>query len=375
MKKRWSRRSFVKAAGSAGIGLGLAGRAAAMSKRDKTAKVEPDTKNFNPNMTYREVGTTGIKVSNFSIGTGRCQEELLTKSFDLGINLFHTSAKYMGGKSIEIVGKAIAGKQDRINIALKDNFDDIETVFKTLGVESVEFLMFNRHNPDKLREELPKIKEKFMTWRDKGLVKHAGLTCHKFMPECTDVAIEAGFFCCVMPTFGPKQFEGMQKQRESLRAKKMSIIGMKTKGELDAEAYPGQIRTVLSEPAMATVCKGVKSVEDMEAWAAAAGAVKTGFWIRRENHGLAAIVPGCIMCGECEKACPNGVATADIVRCRRYYLRAEHEPEMARAEFKELDGPSSASKCKMCGQCEIVCPQDIAVREELRGAWKEWVWA
>ena len=75
-----------------------------------------------------------------------------------------------------------------------------------------------------MRKELPEIKKKFLKWRDKGLVKFAGLTCHKQVPGCLDVAVEAGFFDCVMPSYGPELLKELKSQQEALRKKKISTV-------------------------------------------------------------------------------------------------------------------------------------------------------
>ena len=41
------------------------------------------------------------------------------------------------------------------------------------------------------------------------------------------------------------------------------------------------------------------------------------------------------------------------------------------AFFQELDVSARADQCKKCGKCETVCPQSIAIRENLKAAAKE----
>ena len=375
MKDKSTRRTFVKQVVTAGVGIGIASVGAyGENKEQKEKEQKKQIRNFKEGISYREVAKTGIYVSALSIGSGKCNRETLDAALKKGINFIHASTKYMEGQSIKTVGEAIKGRTDKVHLALKDNFSSIEETLGILGVKSVDFLMWNRHNADQFRQEIPAIKKQFLEWRDKGLVRFAGLTTHTMVKECIDIALEAGFFSCIMPSMGPEQFIALKTTREAIYKKGFSIISMKTKGELDSDAFRSQITTVLADPAVCTINKGILSIDDLEAWAPAAWNARSGFWMKRtlENRALARSYNGCNLCGQCQAACPNGVATADIVRCTRYYLDAERTPDVAREQFSELGGAQSLARCRLCGNCEKACPQGLAVRKELKRAATLW---
>jgi hypothetical protein len=367
MPKTLSRRKFISLMGNVVIGGGVlcvpAFGKQTKSEDDITSKI----RNFNNNMTYRRVGETDINVSVFSLGTDNVNEEIFNRGIQMGINLIHTSTRYAGGKSIKAVANVIKGRREKVHIALKDNFKTIESALKMLGTNYVDFVMFNRHNADEFYKEIPEIRDKFFEWRDKGLVRYAGVTTHKQVGGCIDVALEAGFFSCVMPSFGPVQFMELKKQRNALREKKISIIAMKTKGELNSEIYRRHLKVVLSDPAVCTIIKGVQSFEDLENWASTAVLANATFLFGKvkENYAYLNSYSGCNLCGKCEEACPNNVATSDVVRCIRYYHDAEFSPGTAILEYRELGCEQSLLNCKMCGRCEEACPQSIPVRKEL----------
>ncbi|MBD3419699.1 MAG: hypothetical protein GF398_06235 [Chitinivibrionales bacterium] len=374
MNVRSSRRVFLKSAGAIGMGATAHRLVQAAPAKKAGDNARSDIRNYKSTMRYREVGTTGIHVSAFSLGTGSTNKDVVKASLDSGINLLHASTRYMGGKSIKIVGEVLNGKTDKVHIALKDNFSSIEEALKMLGVNYVDFIMFNRHNAEQFQSELPQIKKQYLTWKDKGLVKHAGLTTHGQMAACVDLAIEAGFFACVMPTFGPAQFRELKKQRDALRTKKMSIIGMKTKGGLESDKYPQQIKTVLADTAVCTVNKGVSTIDDLKAWSAAGAEVKTGFWNRTTDDRLvrADELHGCILCGTCTDACPKQLRVSDVIRCTQYYHDAEKTPRTAAWEFKDLACSECLDACDDCGECERACPQHIDIRAELLRARTLW---
>jgi predicted aldo/keto reductase-like oxidoreductase len=369
MKNNLSRRSFVKNVGAAGVAVGLAGLSIkAAETKPLSDPADNNIRNFKPTMTYRQIGTTGIMVSVLSLGTGKVNGDVLSAAIDLGVNFIHTSFHYMNGQSLGMVGKAIKGKADKVYIALKDDFPSIEEALKMLGAASVDFLMFNRHNSADLKKELPAIKEKFNVWRDKGLVKFAGLTVHKDTAAVLDVAADAGFFTCVMPAYPPNQVKDLAAQRDKLRAKKISLLAMKSKGELSADDYAAHIPQVLADTTVSTIIKGVGSLDELKAWSAAAITAKTGLLYRIMNGNGMAAYDGCGMCGQCEKACPEGIATSDIMRCIRYYHDSERLPKMASSEFCAMGLAKAAVRCDGCGKCEAACPQRLRIMDDIKRA-------
>lgn len=78
-------------------------------------------------MHYRNLGRTGVKVSEISFGCNRLGESgmpdshwiaLVRRAIELGVNLFDTSESYGWGRSEEILGQAIS-PQDDVLIATK----------------------------------------------------------------------------------------------------------------------------------------------------------------------------------------------------------------------------------------------------------------
>ncbi len=80
-------------------------------------------------MQYRTLGRTGVQVSTLVLGAmnfgaiGRTTQEQATAIVDAaieaGINLIDTADAYSGGRSEEMVGKAIAGRRDDLVLATK----------------------------------------------------------------------------------------------------------------------------------------------------------------------------------------------------------------------------------------------------------------
>jgi aryl-alcohol dehydrogenase-like predicted oxidoreductase len=90
-------------------------------------------------MEYRQLGSSGLKISVLSFGTGTFggrgtffgawgktdvaeASSLIDICLEAGINLFDTADVYSAGLSEEILGKAIAGRRDQLFISTKATF-------------------------------------------------------------------------------------------------------------------------------------------------------------------------------------------------------------------------------------------------------------
>jgi aryl-alcohol dehydrogenase-like predicted oxidoreductase len=78
---------------------------------------------------YRPLGTTGVQVSRFGLGTmvlgvwgnrdlAECAR-IIHQALDAGINLVDTADVYGAGENEEIVGRALAGRRDDVMLATK----------------------------------------------------------------------------------------------------------------------------------------------------------------------------------------------------------------------------------------------------------------
>jgi aryl-alcohol dehydrogenase-like predicted oxidoreductase len=78
-------------------------------------------------MEYRQLGSSGVRVSTIGIGTNRFGnkvdqagvDRIMAAAVDLGINFIDTADAYAGGKSEEVLGQALDGRRDRFVVATK----------------------------------------------------------------------------------------------------------------------------------------------------------------------------------------------------------------------------------------------------------------
>jgi len=78
-------------------------------------------------MRYKKVGRTGLKVSEICLGTMTFGDQvgeteainIMRSALAAGVNFFDTADMYVGGKSEQIVGKALKGERDSVVLASK----------------------------------------------------------------------------------------------------------------------------------------------------------------------------------------------------------------------------------------------------------------
>jgi aryl-alcohol dehydrogenase-like predicted oxidoreductase len=82
-------------------------------------------------MKYRKLWKTGVQISQLSLGTNnfgaqvdeQTSIQIINRAVDLGINVIDTANIYTGGKSEEIIGKALKGSRDQILLCTKVGMD------------------------------------------------------------------------------------------------------------------------------------------------------------------------------------------------------------------------------------------------------------
>lgn len=132
------------------------------------------------NMQYRHLGTTGVKVSEISLGSwltygGYVEDQnainTIHKAYELGINFFDTANVYRRGEAEKVVGKALKdfpresyvlatkvfwpmgdGVNDR-GLSRKHVIEQCNASLKRLGLDYVDLYYAHRYDPETPLEE------------------------------------------------------------------------------------------------------------------------------------------------------------------------------------------------------------------------------
>jgi len=177
-------------------------------------------------MQLKKLGRTGLKVSPFCLGTmnlgGQVNEtdsiNVIKKAIDLGINFLDTADGYSGGKSEEIIGKAVKGIRDTLVIAtkvgskvsLKPDFDlsrryilnKVEGCLKRLQTDYIDLLYCHMPDYDTPLDETLRALDDLV---HQGKVRYLGCSNFKAWMLCKSLWISDRYnlarFDCIEPPY------------------------------------------------------------------------------------------------------------------------------------------------------------------------------
>ena len=149
-------------------------------------------------MKYRLLGGTGVRVSEYTLGTmsfgsdGNTDESecirIVHAALDRGINFIDTADTYSHGEAEQIVGKAIAGRRDKIVLATKFRLPagdgpneqggsrywimrQVENSLRRLGTDHID--LYQMHRPDP-QTDLDETLEALTNLVTQGKVRYLG---------------------------------------------------------------------------------------------------------------------------------------------------------------------------------------------------------
>lgn len=376
-------------------------------------------------MRYRELGKTGLKVSEIGLGAEWLErhnesevKEIIDACESFGINILDC---WMSNPEVRTnIGKAIAGKRDHWIIQghfgstwqngqyvrtrdmdkVKEAFSDLLTRLQTdyIDLGMIHFV----DEEDEFRriidgEFYAYVKEQ----KDKGVIRHIGMSTHN--PRVAKLAALSGKIEMILFSvnaafdllpasenlddyFEDKTYEGELSGIDPERAELYRIceregVGITVMkgfagGRLfDASASPFGvaltpvqcIHYALTRPAVASILCGYDSVEHVRQ----AAAYETA---SEEEKNYASVIAGaprhsykgqCTYCGHCAP-CPSCIDIAMVNKLLDLALMQEEVPASLKEHYKGLS--ANAGDCMACGSCEQRCPFDVKVIERMEKA-------
>ena len=277
-------------------------------------------------MRFRNLGNTGIKISQIAVGTwgvggqgwGGSDRDQCVKAmramYDEGVNLIDTAPVYGMGLAEEIVGEAFKDVRDQVIIATKcglkigggggpKRISDREEVFggceaslKRLGMDYIDVLFIHWPDPN---TPLKDTMEAMNDLKKEGKIRHIGLSNHSI--KMIEEAKKYADIACIQPPFSMVD----QSAKEiMLWAAKNNILSM-TYGSLGAGILSGKIREVTSfgerdvrgsfypffkEPGFSKVMELMKAIDKISADRKVPQSQVAINWVAQKDYVLTALV-------------------------------------------------------------------------------------
>ncbi|MGH7856296.1 MAG: aldo/keto reductase [Candidatus Binatia bacterium] len=401
---RLSRRDLLRGGALTAVGVGLSSVAGGAAEAPAEPRSEGGIRRHNP------LGKTGMKISDVSFGSSRLRgdEDLVRHAFDLGINYFDSAESYTGGTSETTIGKALAGKRDRVYLTSKTETSPttrrgemmraLEGSLRRLRTDYVD-VYFNHAVNDVERMKNPEWAEFVAAAKKQGKIRFSGMSGHAGeLIRCLDWVIEnrsvdvvlvaynfgqdPAFYRRFLDTF---DFIALQPDlpRVLARAKEagIGVVAMKTLmgarlndmrpyetgGATFAQAA---FRWVLSNPSVDALIVSMTSRPSIDEYVEASGwsSTRAGDLPLLHRYALRRSDAYCRFgCDLCHASCPNGVAISEVLRARMYAFDYR-DPRLAREEYARLG--TGAEACISCEDpsCAEACPHGLPIAELTRSA-------
>ncbi len=354
-----SRRGFFAAAGSAaaaGILLGGADFSRLVAQEAAGTLVIPK----------RIMGRTGLAVGVISGNEQMREPALINAALEAGVNYWHKGGAYLAD-AVKNAG--------RENIYVEICLDPSGSVEKDMenfkgrlgnGLEYADFYKIHIKYDERSVEAFGRLK-------DEGLVKYLSASFHNYDDAIRK--IESGAVDQVQVSGSPTSGAKLAGLLEAAKKANVGVLLMKTmmggeKGwanedlkkaiapytETGLSTPQGIVAACLAMDGVTTVTTSSKTIENFTAIAEAAA----------KTVGItpATVIPTtaaafCRVCGACDGVCPNGVAVQDIMRAEMYALGYREETR-ARELYASLGEKRNALACGDCGACQKACPSKVA---------------
>lgn len=375
-------------------------------------------------MNYRELGSTGLLVSEIGMGCEGFAEDismtgtLFDEAERLGINYFDLYASDPAVR--KAVGDALRGRREKFCIQshlcsvwkngqyertrkLDEVKAGFEEMLRLLQTDCIDVGMIHYCDAPKDWDAIVHngILDYAKALKAEGRIRHIGLSSHN--PQVAMTAVESGAIEVLMFSVNPcydlqpasENVEDLwadeaydhaltnmdpdrQRLYETCQRLGVGITVMKCFGGgdlLDAELSPAGvaltanqcIHYALTRPAVAVVLAGAHTAEQLRESAAYEEASEA----ERDYARAFAAFPRiswkghCMYCSHCQP-CPKAISIADVTKFLNLTIAQKSLPETVREHYAVLE--HHASECIQCGACETRCPFDVPIRENMKKA-------
>ncbi len=376
-------------------------------------------------MLYREMGKTGVKVSQLGFGCMRFpvldgdnskidevqSTEMIEYAIANGVNYFDTAYVYHGsfagqGRSEFFTGKALKPHRDKVYIATKlpawmvkspaDNMRFLDEQLKALDTDTIDFYLLHslgQWSYDNLK------KNDIFNFIDKakaaGKIKHIGFSFHSTYDDFNYIFNDYDWeFAQIQYNILDTEYQAGEAGLNQMGAKGTGAVIMEplrggtitdvVKPARDLLAAYAPDRTMadwalswlFNQPEISTVLSGMSSLDQVKENIEIASRAEIGGMPEKERILLgqaAAMVKDtlkvpCTACQYC-MPCPQGVNIPENFsnyNTYYYYEANSAARDTVVSNYKTYFAESEWAKhCISCGVCESHCPQHIKISERM----------
>lgn len=404
---------------TAGAAIGPQALANRMEKQVSMEEQMKNILNYNPNMQYRPMGRTGVKVSALGFGMLRLpmlsdgqtvdsdqSVEMVHRAIEGGVNYIDTGRVYMGGQSEQTVGKALAGGwRDRVYVTSKapwwmmERPEDFEKFFdesrRAMDTDVIDFyhihMIMHRGWKDKV---VPfRLIEKMEKLKADGKIRFSGFSFHDRLQLFKQVidANPAWDFCLIQHNYLDYEYEAGVLGPKYAAANGMGLAVMKPVRTGFLANLPASMREALAStgvkkpdvewaldylwdiPEVSVAVSGMGSMKDVEANLDYASRARPNMLNPDEREALGNAIrafrsaPGYVDCTGCYQCipCPHNVAIGYIFAYvyNNYLMHGDMKKAMGdyTLAMSPVQRGAPASACVSCGACLEKCPQGLDI--------------
>jgi len=320
------------------------------------------------------LGNTGIKVKQNGFGALPIQrankeiaKKILRKAYDGGIKFFDTARAY--SDSEEKLGLSLADVRKNIYIATKtlaktpeDFWEHLNKSLELLKTDYIDIYQFHGANQMFMPGDGTGMYECMLEAKEKGLIKHIGITTHKI--QVAFDAVESGLYETLQFPFSYLASETEIKLVKLCKEKNVGFIAMKglagglINNSRAAMAYMTQYDNVLP-------IWGIQKESELDEWLEFMDNTpimdaEMIAYIAREQKELSGEF--CRGCGYC-LPCPVGIKINQCARISLMIRRAPSAYWLSEEMQKEM---SKIDDCINCRKCVSKCPYSLNTPDLLR---------
>lgn len=370
-------------------------------------------------MEYRNLERLGVSPSLLGFGCMRfplnedgsiCEpeaEKMLDTAIEAGVTYIDTAYPYHNGDSEPFLGRVLK-KYNRKDFFLATKLpiwnvktlEDAKRLFQEqldrLQVDYVDFYLLHCLDKEKWQTVLDlDLISYFEEMKRQGKIRFFGFSFHDDYEVFETIATYRSWdFCQIQYNYidtdiqaGDKGYALTEKlgiplvimepvKGGSLAQLPEDVTEPFKKARPDSSISSWALRWVASKPNVKVVLSGMSTMEQVEDNLHTFGNFEP--LTQKESELVSQVADaikkrtknGCTGCAYC-MPCPFGVDIPKNFRIWNDLSMYGNKEKAKQAFFQELDVSARADQCKKCGKCETVCPQSIAIRENLKAAAKE----